>query len=221
MKQNYFITGTDTEIGKTWCAATLMHYFRREGLSVIGMKPISSGCQWSNGQLRNEDALILQAQASLPMAYEQINPYAFEPAISPHIASKLAGINIDIDIINDQVKTLVQQSDVLIVEAVGGWLTPLNSQQDVSDLARTLDFPVILIVGIRLGCINHAKLSHRAIVAKGLLCAGWIANCIEPDLLFIEESIRSIAEDIVAPLLGILPFSSVPDFSTLSKHISF
>lgn len=221
MKQGFFITGTDTGIGKTRCAATLMHYFRQQRLSVIGMKPVASGCRVHEGRLKSEDALILQQQATVPMPYELVNPYAFELPVSVHIGASLAGITIDISVIQDHVEVLKRRADVLIVEAVGGWMAPLNTNNDVSDLANALQLPVILVISMRLGCINHAKLTYNAINAKGLSCAGWIANCTQPDLLFIDENILTIQSTIDAPLLGILPFSPVPDYFATSQYISF
>jgi dethiobiotin synthetase len=219
MKQAYFITGTDTEIGKTWCSATLMHYFRRQGLSVIGMKPIASGCHRVDGQLRNEDALILQENASKPIAYELVNPYAFEQPVSPHIASAEEGKVIDLSVIKEKFEVLKNRADVIIVEGVGGWMAPLTASDDVSDLALALQLPVILVVGIRLGCINHARLSYSAIKAKGVQCAGWIANCTQADMLAQKQNIQTIKAFIDVPLLGEIAFSPETDFTALSKYI--
>lgn len=221
MKQQFFITGTDTEIGKTWCSVTLMHYFQGQGRSVIGMKPVASGSEWIDGQLKNEDALMLQHHASVHVPYPLVNPYAFEPPVSPHIASINAGKKIELSVIKQGLDLIKDRADVVIVEGVGGWMAPLNASEDVSDLALALQIPIILVVGIRLGCINHAKLTYSAIQAKGLNCAGWIANCTQADMLAQEQNILAIKSSIDAPLLGELGFCPGADFAKLSKHLNF
>lgn len=221
MKQQFFITGTDTEIGKTWCSVTLMHYFQGQGRSAIGMKPVASGCQWVDGQLKNEDALMLQEHASVHVPYPLVNPYAFEQPVSPHIASIKAGQSIELSFIKQGLDAIKNRADVVIVEGVGGWMAPLNTTEDVSDLALALQIPIILVVGIRLGCINHAKLTYSAIKAKGVHCSGWIANCTQADMLAQEHNIQTIKAYIDAPLLGELAFCPEADFAKLSKHLKF
>lgn len=221
MQQGYFITGTDTDIGKTWCSATLMQYFKGRGQTVVGMKPVASGCHWVDGQLRNQDALILQEHATNFIPYDLVNPYAFEQPVSPHIASIDNGKNIEIPVIKASFDALKDRADIVIVEAVGGWMAPLNSTEDVSDLAVALQLPVILVVGIRLGCINHAKLTYNAIRSKGLVCAGWIASCVIEDMPAKQLNIDTIEENIDAPLIGELPYSKTPDFSRFAKFIDF
>ena len=221
MEQGYFITGTDTEIGKTWCSVALIHYFKRQGRSVIGMKPVASGCQRIEGRLRNEDALMLQEHASEHIPYNLVNPYAFKQPVSPHIASIQESKSIDIEVIKENFEVLKDRAEVVIVEGVGGWMAPLNATDDVSDLAEALQLPVILVVGIRLGCINHARLTYTAIQSSGLRCAGWIANCVTEDMQAGRLNIDTLRSNIDAPLIGELPYSKSPDFSALSKLIYF
>jgi dethiobiotin synthetase len=205
VSKGYFVTGTDTEIGKTWCSLGLIARLQQDGHTVVAMKPVASGCAGTPAGLRNEDALKLQAQASLLHPYELVNPYAFEPAIAPHIAAQESGQEIELDHIIDCYSQLASGSDVTIVEGVGGWQVPLNQRDNVSDLAAALGLPVILVVGLRLGCINHALLTAESIRASGCSLAGWIANGITVQMPQQENNIRSIEQRINAPLLGIVP----------------
>ena len=189
MEKGYFITGTDTNVGKTWATIALMRYFKQQGKSVAGMKPVASGCSLpfaerlfkSGGRLTNADALLIQENASTKIDYELINPYAYELPVSPHIA----GMNnpVKLDIIIARFDVLKDLAEILLVEGAGGWYAPLNDGEDMSDLAKALALPVILVVAIRLGCINQAKLSWQAIQHSGIPCAGWIAVCIDQDML--------------------------------------
>lgn len=205
MSKGYFVTGTDTEIGKTWCSLGLIARLQQDGHTVAAMKPIASGCAGTPAGLRNDDALKLQAQASLIHPYALVNPYAFEPAIAPHIAAQESGQEIELDHIIGCHSQLASGSDVTIVEGVGGWQVPLNQRDNVSDLAAALGLPVILVVGLRLGCINHALLTAESIRASGCSLAGWIANGITAQMPQQENNIRSIEQRISAPLLGIVP----------------
>lgn len=208
MAQGYFITGTDTGIGKTWSTVALMQYFKHQGKTVIGMKPVASGCEEIDGQLRNEDALLLQQHASVDLPYQSINPYAFSLPVSPHIAAQKAGLEIEFNEILCKYKQLEKQADVVLVEGVGGWLVPLNSHQDVAALAQQMDLPVIVVVGIRLGCINQAKLTFAAIQQAGVKCQGWIASCVEQDMLMLEENIQTLCQATEIPLLAVFPYSN-------------
>lgn len=209
MSQGYFITGTDTGAGKTWATVALMRHLQRQGKVVLGMKPVASGCSWVEGRLKNEDALLLQQYASVVMPYELINPYAFETPIAPHIAAANAGVVIDFEPVAAAFEQLQTRADVVLVEGVGGWAVPLNKAQDVAALARFLDLPVILAVGMRLGCINHACLTYRSIRDSGAQCAGWIAVCVEAQMAAMPENIAALQELIAAPLLGVLPHSDM------------
>lgn len=217
MEKGYFITGTDTNVGKTWATITLMRYFKRRGKSVAGMKPVASGCLMQDGQLKNEDALLIQENASLSIDYGLINPYAYELPVSPHIA----GVNKPVELEQliarfELLKTLV---DVVVVEGVGGWYTPLNEREANSDLAIALALPVIMVVAVRLGCINHARLTYQAIKQAGVDCEGWIAVCTDPDLLSRDENIQAIKNTVDAPLLGLLPYREVADFDFFSGQL--
>ncbi|MDQ7091635.1 MAG: dethiobiotin synthase [Methylococcales bacterium] len=220
MKQGFFITGTDTSVGKTWATVALMHYFKARNHSVIAMKPIASGCEVIEGFLRNDDALLLQQQASMSVDYSQINCYSFLEPVSPHLAA--GDTVISLDKIDNDFQLLKSHVDIILVEGVGGWLVPLNKQGDtVETLAITLQLPVILVVGIRLGCINHALLTYQAMKASGVVCAGWLAMCIDPEMLKIKENIETIQQGVDIPLLGVLPYSKESDFRLLAEQIVF
>jgi dethiobiotin synthetase len=218
MKKGYFITGTDTNVGKTWATIALMRYFKSQGKSVAGMKPVASGCFMREGQLKNEDALLIQENASLLIDYDLINPYAYELPVSPH----LAGVKnpVILDEVVSRFEALKELADIILVEGAGGWYTPLNEREAISDLAKSLALPVIIVVAIRLGCINHAKLTYQAIAQSGVKCAGWIAVCSDRELLSGNENIQTIKTSLDAPLLGVLPYIEVADFSFLSEQIT-
>jgi dethiobiotin synthetase len=169
------------------------------------MKPVASGCERTPEGLRNEDALQLQRQASMPLDYGAVNPYAFEPAIAPHIAAREAGEEIRIDTIVRGMHQLAGEADIVCVEGVGGWLVPLNGRETVADLAVSLGLGVVLVVGMRLGCLNHALLSARAIEADGARLAGWVANCMPPAADYLDENINTLKSMVNAPLLGVVP----------------
>ncbi len=223
MSQSYFITGTDTNVGKTWATIALMRYFKKHGKIVKGMKPVAAGCELvaSNNAGAatwcNEDALLIQTNASVHVPYDLINPYAYELPVSPHIA----GVNNPVEFgkIIQCYDALKPSADVVIIEGAGGWYAPLNAHQDISDLAKALDLPVILVVGVKLGCINHSKLTYQAIQQSGLSCAGWIAVCVDGDMLNMDENIQTIKALISAPLLGVLPHLPTADFDLLAEQI--
>ncbi|GAW85966.1 dethiobiotin synthetase [Bathymodiolus platifrons methanotrophic gill symbiont] len=218
MTQGYFVTGTDTGIGKTWSTIALMQYFKNQGKTVVGMKPVASGCERIDGQLKNEDALLLQQHASLALPYQDVNPYAFAMPVSPHIAAEQAGAEIVLKNIIDKYQKIEKLADVVLVEGVGGWLVPLNAHQDVADLARELDLPVILVVGMRLGCINQAKTTFAALQKSGVKCQGWIASCVEKDMLMLDENIQSLCLSINAPLLAVFPYMETLDPELFSEE---
>lgn len=204
--KGFFITGTDTEIGKTWCSLGLIARLQQDGHRVAAMKPVASGCEITADGLRNDDALKLQAQASVSLAYEAVNPYAFEPAIAPHIAAENSDSRIVLSRITEVFDLIPPEADYTVVEGVGGWRVPLNDEQTVADLAKALGLPVILVVGLRLGCINHALLTAEAIHADGCSLAGWVGNCVEPQMAQQANNIRSIEQRIGTPLLGVVPY---------------
>ena len=200
---NYFVTGTDTHVGKTLISCALLHGFAAQGKCVVGMKPIAAGC---NNEGQNEDVLQLRAASNVEVSYELTNPYCFLPAIAPHLAAQQAGIKIQLPRIIEAYQKVAAQADVVIVEGVGGLCVPLNAQQDSADMLKALGLPVILVVGIRLGCLNHALLTVEALNARDLSLAGWVANVIEVDMPQWEENIAALQQRMAAPLLGIVPY---------------
>ncbi|MFM8331878.1 MAG: dethiobiotin synthase [Candidatus Methylumidiphilus sp.] len=200
-----FVTGTDTGIGKTWATVALMRFLQAEGLTVIGMKPVASGCVSQDGEWRNEDALLLQKNASLQIDYAKLNVYAFAPPIAPHLAARQAGQAIHLDAIVRQCRELERLADGVLVEGVGGWEVPLNADERVSHLAKALNLPVVLVVGMRLGCLSHALLTHDAMLRSRVDCLGWVANCLEPDFPCLEENIAALCADLTFPCLGVIP----------------
>lgn len=214
---SFFVTGTDTNVGKTLISCALLHGFSVQGKRVVGMKPVASGC---NAKEQNDDALQLRAAGNVAVSYGQINPYCFLPAIAPHIAAQRAGVEIQFSRITASYQELAAQADVVIVEGAGGFLVPLNAQQDSANLVRELNLPVILVVGMRLGCLNHALLTVEAIVTRGLTLAGWVANLIEPDMTMCEENIAALQQRISAPLLGVVPYDAKPDAGVVGSCLN-
>ena len=201
----WFITGTDTGVGKTLVACGLLAALRMGGHRVQAMKPVASGCRPTASGLRCDDAERLQAECRPTPDYIELNPYAFEPAIAPHIAARQAGVAIDIDLIAQRAEVLAANTDYLVVEGAGGWQVPLNETQAMADLADRLALPVILVIAIRLGCLNHGLLTAASITERGLPLAGWVANCMLPDVACLTENIDSLRSRINAPLLATLP----------------
>jgi dethiobiotin synthetase len=274
MERGYFITGTDTDVGKTWATIALMRYFKQQGKTVVGMKPVAAGCTFQyaatnsnpvppfekgglggifsnirypsnpprppffkggspslglvhkneyparkhqDGQLKNADALLIQENASVKLDYDLINPYAYALPVSPHIA----GIDnpVNLALLVERFNALKTQAEIVVVEGAGGWYTPLNDTEDISDLAKALALPVILVVAIRLGCINHAKLTYQAIQHSSLPCVGWIAVCVDPALLNRDENIQTIKTALSAPLLGVFSYMDNADFDLLAGRL--
>lgn len=191
-----FITGTDTGIGKTHVTLACLQALQQDGIKVAGMKPVASGAQLVDDQLRNEDALLMQQMMELDVPYEMINPYCFEQAVSPHIAAQQAGIEIDLQRIKQNYQQLTEIAEYVIVEGVGGWLAPLSKQVTVADLAGELKLPVILVVGIRLGCLNHARLSFEVIKNSDVQFAGWVANHLQTDMQFATEQVEYLSQQL-------------------------
>jgi len=217
VKKGFFITGTDTDVGKTWATIALIRFFKSQGMSVVGMKPVAAGCKWLDGQLKNEDALLIQENASVDMEYQQINPYAFETPVSPHLAAKQT---VKSEVILQAFYDLKDKAEVVLVEGAGGWLVPVNGEYDIADLAKDMQLPVIMVVAIRLGCINHARLTYQAIINSGCVCAGWLAVCVDSKMVMQKENIATIKNKIAAPLLGELPHTLKKDFDFLAKNIN-
>lgn len=219
MKRAYFVTGTDTGVGKTTISSALVHQFAALGLRSVGMKPVASGCVLQDGVLLSEDVQQLKAASNLTLPLSDINPYAFEPAIAPHIAASQAGAEIDLSVIQAAYARLEAAADVVIVEGVGGFRVPLNDTVDTADLAVALGLPVILVVGLRLGCINHALLTAEAIAARGLKLAGWIANRIDPAMSMQEENLQALSLRLQAPCLGVVPWVAAGDFTAIDTEL--
>ncbi len=199
-----FVTGTDTEVGKTRISVALIELLQQQGQNVACMKPVASGCEQTTHGLRNDDAVTLIAQADVQIGYKTVNPYAFEPAIAPHIAAQQVGISIDLNHIKDLFQQISLQADSVIVEGAGGWLVPLNDKQTMADLAIELSLPIVLVVDVRLGCINHALLTVSAIEQSGLVLKGWVANKrIKNNQA--EHIINTLQHVIAAPCIGIVP----------------
>lgn len=206
----FFITGTDTGVGKTWVTVALLRCLAAAGVRAVGMKPVASGAVWDGARWVNDDGLQLQAAsaggANLP--YEWINPYVFEPPIAPHIAAARAGVAIRITHVLSEFGRLASGADVMLVEGVGGWLTPLGPTTAVADLARALALPVILVVGLRLGCLNHALLTAAAIRESGCRLAGWIANNVEQEFMATDENLALLRARLAAPQWGVLAWQA-------------
>ena len=215
-----FVTGTDTGIGKSVASAALLHALRARGLRAVGMKPVASGCEPGPDGWRNEDALLLQA-ASLPRPrYEDVNPYALPQPLAPEIAAAEAGVRIELDAIRAAHARLAAQADCVVVEGVGGWAAPISAALDQLDLVRALDLPVVLVVGLRLGAINHARLSARALQADGVRAIGWIANGIDPDMARADENFEILRARLPMPCWGRLPYAPQPDPQALAQRLT-
>ncbi|MFM8340883.1 MAG: dethiobiotin synthase [Methylomonas sp.] len=218
MTAGFFVTGTDTDVGKTWATIALLRCLQRQGLQVAGMKPVAAGCVWQDGQLKNADALLMQANASMDLDYAMINPYAFEPAVSPHLAC--GEVVVELPVLVDRFKQLQQLAELVVVEGAGGWYSPLSAEFDNADLAQALGLSVILVVGVRLGCINHARLTLKAIQQANLSCLGLVAVEIDPMMQAFEANLAYLQQQLDAPLLAVLPYIHTPDFEFLSQQFN-
>jgi|LakWasMet37_LOW7_FD_contig_21_820248_length_941_multi_4_in_0_out_0_1 dethiobiotin synthetase len=214
MKQSYFIIGTDTNVGKTYVASALVRHFAKAGYQTIGMKPIASGCmQTPDGDLLNDDVLALSTASNVVAPLDLTNPYRFSPAIAPHIAAEQAEEIIDCEKIKQAYHELTQLAEVVVVEGAGGFLVPLNRQETLADLAVTLNIPMILVVGMRLGCINHALLTVEAIKSRGLTLAGWVANQVDAEMPVFEENLASLQQRIAVPCISVVRWQNDVNFN--------
>lgn len=218
-----FVTGTDTEIGKTLVSAALLRGFTREGLRAAAMKPIAAGASLVDGVLHNDDADQLDAAASVLLPPEIRTPFMLREPAAPHIAAALDNVTLDMTRIVDAHNAALQMADIVVVEGVGGFRVPLTDTHDTADLALALNLPVVLVVGMRLGCISHALLTAEAIAARGLPIAGWVANRVDPDMLFPDENIAALRVRLDAqygaPLLGIVPHLSPTSPDIAATHL--
>lgn len=217
--RGWFVTGTDTGVGKTLVASALVRRLREHGLRAAGMKPVASGCELTPVGLRNEDALALQAEASRAWPYELVNPCAYAPAIAPHLAAAQAGRPIDFDAIERACVAICSDSDAIVVEGAGGWRVPLVAHATIADLAGRLGLPVILVVGLRLGCLNHAFLSAEAIERSGLRLAAWVGSAIDPAFGCADENLATLREWLPAPCLGVIPHLPGAAAASAAPHL--
>ena len=220
-KHTYFVTGTDTDAGKTLMACGLLEKARQQGLKTAAVKPVAAGCEVTDEGLRNSDALMLQDAMTLDLPYEQVNPVAFEPAVAPHIAAMNEGKRMAVSRLSGFCRGVTMQAcDLALIEGAGGWRVPLNPTETLADLAIDMQAPVILVVGMKLGCINHALLTVEAIARDGLKLAGWIANRVDPNMSVYEENLLTLKALVQAPLLGEVPFLAQPDKTSAAEYLS-
>ncbi|MDY4282497.1 dethiobiotin synthase [Xanthomonas sp. LF06-19] len=215
----FYVTGTDTGIGKTIASTALLHALRARGQRAVGMKPVASGCAREADGWRNEDALALQDASAPRPAYDDLNPYALPLPLAPELAAADAGVQLELAPIAAAFERLRAQADVVVVEGVGGWAAPLSATLDQADLARALRLPVVLVVGLRLGCLNHARLSAAAIAADGLQCIGWIGNEIDPAMERIDDNMAMLRARLPMPCWGRLPYRQQPQAEQLAAEL--
>ncbi|MBB3834796.1 dethiobiotin synthetase [Xanthomonas arboricola] len=215
----FYVTGTDTGIGKTMGSTALLHALRARGRAAVGMKPVASGCERTAQGWRNEDALALQAASDPQPDYATLNPYALPAPLAPELAAADVGVTLSLDPITQAFAQLRTQADFVVVEGVGGWAAPLSADLDQADLVRALQLPVVLVVGVRLGCINHARLTAAAIAADGLDCIGWIANEIDPQMERSEDNIRMLHARLAMPCWGRIPWRPGADAASQAQGL--
>jgi len=220
VKKRFFIAGTDTDAGKTLVTAGLLTAANRQGLKTVGLKPVAAGCEQTPDGLRNADALQLQQAASIKLSYEQINPVAFAPPIAPHIAAEQEGRALTADRLAAYCRgAMMQPADLVLVEGAGGWRVPLNTRESLARLPQLLELDVILVVGMKLGCINHAILTAEAIARDGLRLVGWVANHVDPDMSCPDENLATLERLFRAPLLGRVPWLEEPTADAAADHL--
>ncbi|MGG4661761.1 dethiobiotin synthase [Providencia vermicola] len=219
MTKTYFVTGTDTEVGKTVASCALLQAANAQRFNTVGYKPVASGSEQTPEGLRNNDALLLQANSRVKLPYSSVNPIVFEAPTSPHIISEKEGEPIDFSVINQGLLEVQEKGDWVLVEGAGGWYTPLTTEKTYADWVIEQQLPVILVVGVKLGCINHALLTLEAINSAGLSVVGWIANEIEPAGVYQAEYLATLKRMINSPCLGILPYQPQLNESTLGQYL--
>ncbi|MCB5364445.1 dethiobiotin synthase [Pusillimonas sp. CC-YST705] len=216
-----FVTGTDTEIGKTLTSAAILNAWAAQGYRVVGMKPVAAGAHWRDEAWRNEDTDSLVQAGNVEVPYEWQTPYLWREPMAPHLAARQAGGEMRLEVILDAYERLSEQAQAVVVEGVGGFRVPLTEQLDTADLAVALGLPVILVVGIKLGCISHALLTVEAIRSRGLFLAGWVANQVEIDMLAPQANVQSLCERIPAPFLGHVPRLEQPRAEQAATFLSW
>lgn len=220
MHDRYFITGTDTEVGKTYVTAALLQAFIAQGHQAVGYKPVAAGADLAPDYQLNSDAVTLQRASAIKLPYSAINPVLLETPCSPHWAAALANTPIDTQILSDGLAYLKQQASSVLVEGAGGWQVPLSETETLADWVVVHQLPVIMVVGIKLGCLNHALLTAEAIRARGLTLAGWVANAVDPKVQHSDEMVRYLAAHLDAPCLGELPFDYQASPAQRAKHLN-
>lgn len=222
----YFVTGTDTDAGKTLATSALLCAAKEQQLSTLGLKPIASGSSITPEGLRNSDALALQAQSTPPVSYETVNPWAFAPAIAPHLAAQEAGAVLSVATVTDVLRQTLHhtQRDLTLIEGAGGWRVPLNAHEDFSDIPNALQLPVILVVGLKLGCLNHARLTAEVIAADGLTLAGWVGSAVDPEFAAdpprFDANLALLKATLAATCLGIIPHLASPEAAQAYPYLS-
>lgn len=220
MAKAYFVTGTDTGVGKTTVSCALLAAAKARGLTTLALKPLAAGCEQTAEGWRNSDALALQAEITVPLSYQEINPVALPEPLSPHLAAAAAGRRLTLMQLAGFCRgTLMQKADFALVEGAGGWRVPISDRELLSGLPKQLGMPVILVVGMRLGCINHTLLTAEAIVKDGVRLAGWVANVIDPGMTALEANLETLRSMLPAPCLGVLPWAPGDTNEALGRHL--
>lgn len=217
----YFVTGTDTEIGKTLTSSALLHALVQKGLRAAGMKPVAAGAELRDGEWHNEDADALAEAANVKLPRALTTPYLLRDATAPHIAALQESVTIDVDHILDCYAKVAAQADAVVVEGVGGFRVPLSAQADTADLAQRLALPVIMVVGLRLGCLSHALLTAEAILSRGLKLAGWVGNVVDLNMRHGMDNIEALTARLPAPMLGCLPRLPIALPAVAAAHLDF
>lgn len=216
MAKPLFITGTDTEVGKTFVSVAILRALALAGKTTVAMKPVAAGC---DGNGHNEDALALQGAMTADLPYAQINPVALKTPVSPHIAAEIDGKRVTASRLEGLARGLMLRTeDVLLIEGAGGWFCPLNNKETLADFVRRLEIPVVMVVGMKLGCLNHALLTAQTIRSQGLELVGWVANCIDPEMQEQQHNIDYLRAQLAAPCLGIVPFAE--SASDAAEHLN-
>jgi dethiobiotin synthetase len=218
--RGWFVTGTDTGVGKTLVACALLHRLRADGRRVAALKPVAAGCTRTPHGLRNDDAERLRAAAGRDDAYARVNPYAFAPPIAPHLAAAEVGVAIDLDVIGQAYRELASDVDDVVVEGAGGWLVPLDDRHTLADVACRLGLDVVLVVGVRLGCLNHALLTAASVRDHGLRLAGWVASVIDPRVERLEGQLQTLGARLAAPCWGVVPPLADPSPAAVAAHLA-
>jgi len=221
-RQRFFITGTDTDVGKTICTAALLHKAKLASKSTLGLKPLAAGCEETEQGLRNGDALALMAQSTEQLPYEQVNPVALKEAIAPHIAAERLNKPLSAARLVGYLRgvLMINRAEFICIEGAGGWRVPLNAKETLAEVPKDLKLPVILVVGMKLGCINHAMLTMEAIHRDGLNVVGWIANLIDNDMDAYQENLDSLKKQIRVPCLGELPYLTDPSVEAVAQYLT-